>query len=265
MRSLWSGFLSFGLINIPVDLYSASNDIGLDLTMLHKRDKSPIRYMRVCRKDGQEVPWDQIVKGYEVEEGDYVVLTEEEIKKAHARKTSTIDIVHFCDAKDIDPIFQEKPYYLTAKKGGEKAYALIREALKKSKKVGVAKFVLRQREHLAAIVPAHDALILHQLRFESEIRAPDELTFPKGNLRANEMKMALSLIEQLTEKFNPHHYKDTYTEELKRMIKAKAKGRTPAPKSSRPKPTADVGDMMTLLMKSLSRERHHDTAAVHSR
>jgi DNA end-binding protein Ku len=153
MRAIWSGALSFGLVNIPVKLYSATAGMGLDLTMLHKKDISPIRYARICRADGKEIPYEDIVKGYEYQKGDYVILTDEDFKKASVEKTKAIEIESFVKESEIDPIYFEKPYYLEPEKGAQKAYALLRESLKKSKKIGLAKFVLRNREHLAAIRP----------------------------------------------------------------------------------------------------------------
>jgi DNA end-binding protein Ku len=262
MRPIWSGSISFGLINVPVNLYSASNDIGIDLDMLHKGDKEPIKYMRVCKKDGKEVPYDQIVRGYEVSEGDYVVIDEEDFKRASAKKTSTIDINNFSDEAEIAPHLHEKPYYLEPKKGAEKAFVLLREALRQSKKVGIATFVLRHREHLAALKPEGDAIMLNQLRFESEIREPKGLKLPKGKPRANEMKMAVNLVHELTEKFNPHKFKDTYTERLKKVIKDKAKGKKSVVRDEAPKRSAKVDDMMELLKQSLESGRKPHTAAV---
>jgi len=266
MRPIWSGSISFGLINIPVNLYSASNDIGIDLDMLHKGDHGKIKYMRVCTKDGEEVPYDEIVKGYEVQEGDYVELTQEDFKRANAKKTSTIDINNFSKEEEIAPHLHEKPYYLEPKKGAEKAFVLLREALKQSKKVGIATFVLRQREHLAALKPEGDAIMLNQLRFESEIRTAKDLNLPKGKTRANELKMALNLINELTEKFDAGKFKDTYTDELKKVIRDKAKGKKPKQKGvSAPARSPKVDDMMALLKKSLEEGRKPNTAGVKAR
>lgn len=262
MRPIWSGSISFGLINIPVNLYSASNDIGIDLDMLHRSDHGKIKYLRVCAKDGKEIPYDQIVKGYEVQEGDYVELTKEDFERANAKKTSTIDIANFSYEEEIAPHFHEKPYYLEPRKGAEKAFVLLREALKRSKKVGIATFVLRQREHLAALRPEGNAIMLNQLRFESEIRPPKDLNLPKGATRANEMKMALNLIDELTEKFDPHAFKDTYTDELKRLIRDKAKGKKPKRKGEPAPRSAKVDDMMALLKKSLEEGRKPHVAGV---
>jgi DNA end-binding protein Ku len=256
MRAIWTGALSFGLINIPVRLYSATaTEDKLDLDMLHKTDLSPIRYARVCRADGQEVPYEDIVKGYEYRKGDYVVLTDEDFKKASPRKTKTIDIMDFTKESDIDTIYYEKPYFLEPDKGAEKAYALLREALKKSKKVGVAQFVLRNREHLGVIKPYGNAILLDQLRYSEELRKPESLNVPKeSKASSREIEMALSLIEHLTASFKPEKYKDTYTQDLKKMIAAKAKGKKIVSKEKEPVDT-EVVDLIAMLKKSLKKEQ----------
>ena len=256
MRAIWTGSLSFGLINIPVRLYSGAEDRGgIDLHMLHKDDLSPIRYAKICRADGQEVPYEDIVKGYEYQEGDYVVLTDDDFAKANARKTKTIDIEEFTDEKELDVRYFEKPYYLEPDKNADKPYALLREALTKSHKIAVARFVLRQREHLAAIKPVGRALILNQLRFPSDLREPRQLDLPEAKTAsAKEVDMALKLIDQLTGPFIPEDFKDTYTEELQTMIDEKVKGKPAKPKSAAPAPTP-AKDLMAILKESLERER----------
>jgi DNA end-binding protein Ku len=256
MRAIWTGALSFGLINIPIRLYSATaTEERLSFDMLHKKDLSPIRYARVCRTDGKEIPYQDIVKGYEYKEGDYVVLTDEDFKKASPRKTKTIDILDFAKETEIDTIFYEKPYYLEPDKGAEKAYALLREALKKSKKVGVASFVLRNKEHLAVIKPYGRAILLNQLRFQEELRKPEGLNLPEASKARNkEIDMALALIDQLSEPFKPEEYKDTYKRELKKVIEAKAKGKKLKVKEKVPEPT-DVVDLVAMLKASLNKQR----------
>lgn len=259
MRALWSGALSFGLINIPVRLYSATQDHGLNFDMLHKKDLSPIRYARICKSDGREIPYQDIVKGYEYQKGDYVVLVDEDFKRANIKKTKTIDMVDFTDEKEIDPVYYEKPYFLEPGKGADKAYVLLREALKKSKKVGLAKFVLHNREHMAVIKPHDNILILNQLRYKSELKDAGQLHIPeKETASSKEVVMALKLIEQLTTHFHPEQYHDTYTEELKSIIEDKAKGKKPRAKGHEPKIT-DVKDIMTMLKESL--EGHHRKTA----
>lgn len=253
MRPLWNGSISFGLINIPVRLFSGTNPHeGIDLDMLHKDDHAPIRYARICRKDGEEVPWDDIVKGYEYRDGDYIVLTKKELESIDAKKTQTIDIRQFVEEDDIDIRYFEKPYYLEPVKGGEKAYALLREALHEANKLAVAKFVMHEREHIAAIKPVGRALVLNQMRFPTDLREPSDLHFPtERDLTDKEVEMALKLVKQETKPFIPEDLHDTYTEELEEMIKDKVKGKKPA-KSSKPKPdTTTAGDLMAALKASL--------------
>lgn len=257
MRSLWTGSIGFGLVNIPVSLYSASHDSGLDLDMLHSKDLSPIRYAKMCKKDGKELSADEIVKGFDLGEGDYVVITDEDFQRADRKKTSTIDIVSFTDLTAIDSVYFEKPYYLEPGKGAGKAYVLLREALRKSGQVGIARFVMRNKEHLALVKPEGRLLVLNQMRFHQEITNPEELKVP-GDTEApssREIDMALALIDQLTEPFAPEQFEDTYTAELERVIREKAAGHVP--KIDEEKTTAkpsNVKDLMGLLKASLSKD-----------
>jgi len=222
--------------------------------MLHKEDHAPIRYARVCREDGQEIPYDEIVKGYEYREGDYVVLTAEDFKKADARKTKTIDIKQFADEKDIDSRYYDKPYYLEPDKGAERAYALIREALEKSGKVGLAKYAMRARDNMGAIKPHGRALILNQMRFPADLREAGDLKFPTKNAASeDEVKMALDLIKRMTKPFIPEDWHDTYTEELEEIIEEKAKGQKPKKHGQEPKETK-VKDLMATLKASLEKQ-----------
>ncbi len=225
MRSIWSGAISFGLVNIPVKLYSATGESGLNFDMLAKKDLSPIHYKRVS-ESGAEVDYKDIVKGYEIEKGHYVVLTDKDFEKAAAVKTKTIAIQNFTHEEEIDPIYYEKTYYLEPDKGAEKPYALLREALSQSKKVGIASFVLRNREHIAAIKTMGNVILLNQMKYQGDIRDYNSLALPLAKAVSDkELNMALKLVEQLTEPFNPQEYKDTYVEELKRLIEAKAEGK----------------------------------------
>mgnify|MGYP001035363570 FL=1 len=253
MRPIWNGSISFGLINIPVRMYSAANPRqGIDLDMLHKADHAPIRYARICRKDGQEIPWDDIVKGYEYQEGDYIVLTKKEMEELDVAKTQTIDIQQFVDEGEIDIRYYEKPYYLEVDKGGDKAYALLRVALQKSGKLALAKFVLHEREHVGVIKPVGRALVLNQMRFPTDIREPGELSLPtdKG-LTDKEIEMALKLIKQETRPFIAEDLHDTYTEELEELIKAKTKGKKPKKISTRTLEATTAKDLMAALKASL--------------
>src|SRR6266498_921423 len=227
MRPICNGTIRFGFVSIPVRMYSGSNPRqGIDLDMLHKEDHAPIRYARICRKDGEEIAWNDIVKGYEYQEGDYIVLTQKEMDELDAKKTQTIGIMQFVDEPDIDIRYFEKPYYLEVVKGGEKAYALLRAALQKSHKLALAKFVLHEHEHIAVVKPVGRALVLNQLRYPSDLRQPGELNLPADkDLTDKEIDMALKLIEQETRPFIAEDLRDTYTEELEELIKDKAKGK----------------------------------------
>lgn len=255
MRAIWTGSISFGLINIPVKLYSGTETRGgIDLHMLHKTDLSPIRYAKICRADGKEIPFEDIVKGYEYQDGDYVVLEPDDFKKADAKKTSTIDIQLFAPAAEIDIRYYDKPYYLEPAKGAEKPYALLRQALAKSGQLAIAKYVMREREHLAAVVPVGNALILEQMRFTNEIRQPIGLKLPdEKEVSASEVNLALKLIEQLTGPFIGEDYHDTYTEELEEIIEAKVKGKAPKVHGKALAPTKS-SDLMATLKASLENE-----------
>ena len=224
MRAIWSGAIGFGLVNIPVKLYSAIQGSELDLDMLDKKDYSNIRFQRVNASTGKEVPWENIVKGYKLDD-QYVILTDKDFESASPEKSKIIEITEFVDEKEIDSMYFETPYYLQPAKSGEKAYALLRDALKKTGKVGLGTYVLRSRESLVLIKPKEDILILNKIRFEQEIRDPEEIKAPPVNNKATELKMAMQLIDQLSSEFNIAKYKDTYSEKLLKLIKAKAKGK----------------------------------------
>lgn len=254
MRQIWTGSISFGLVNIPVQLYSGTNPHeGLDLDMLHKKDKSPIRYARVCRKDGTEVPWEDIIKGYEYRKGDYVTLTQNELDKFDARKSQTIEVIQFTPQEEIDIRYFEKPYYLEPATGGEKAYALLREALQKTGKIGVASFVIHQRQHIGALKPIGNAIILNQMRFASDLREATSLKFPPSkNLSEKELEVAVKLINQETKPFAPEDFKDTYTDEVEELIKSKVKGEKPTTKGEKgaATPTKDLINALKASLKS---------------
>jgi DNA end-binding protein Ku len=252
VRSIWSGGISFGLIYIPVKLYTAVRERGLDFDMLRKRDLCPIKYVRVCRNTGEEVPYKEIVKGYEYRKGDYIVLQDEDFKRANVRKTQTIEIVSFADEHEIDPKYFEKPYYLGPIEESRGAYVLLREALRTSERVGVARFVLRTREHIGVLKAEGRVIVLEQLRYDSEVINPDGLDLPEEEISRKELDVAIKLIDQLTEHFRPDRYHDTYTEELKRVINEKARGKAPKAVGEAPKPT-DIADLMTRLRESLER------------
>lgn len=252
MRPIWNGSISFGLVSIPVQLYSASNPRqGIDLDMLHKTDHAPIRYARMCTKEGEEVAWDDIVKGFEYQEGNYLILTPKELEELDTKKSQTIDILQFVNEADIDIRYFEKPYYLEVGKGGDKAYALLRTALEKSSKLALAKFVMHEHEHIAAIKPVGRALILNQMRYPSDLREAGELHFPTDKeLTQKEIDMALKLVKQETKPFIPEDLHDTYTDELEELIKQKAKGTGPRQKP-KTQPEASAKDLMEALKASL--------------
>lgn len=252
MRPIWNGSISFGLVNIPVRMFSASNPReGIDLDMLHKADHSPIRYARICRKDGEEIPWEDIVKGYEYRDGDYVVLTRKEMDELDARKTQTVDIKQFVDEGDIDIRHFEKPYYLEPVKGGEKAYALLRAALTKADKLALATYVFHEREHIAAIKPVGRALVLNQMHFPTDLREPADLALPTDReVTDKELEMALKFVRQETKPFIAEDLHDTYTEELEELIKAKVKGKKPPKHTKAPAKTTSK-DLFEALKASL--------------
>jgi DNA end-binding protein Ku len=252
MRPIWSGVIGFGLVNIPVRLYSPAKEEVLDLDFLHKKDKSPIRYARVCKAEEKEIEWKDVERGYKTKRG-YVVLTKEDFAKADARKTKAIDIQHFASASEIDTVYFDKPYYLEPDPKARKAYHLLREALERTKKVGVASFVLRQRENLAVIKPYRNVLVLNQLRFAHEMQDPADLDLPLRNapLTQKELKIAVDLIGRTTEPFKPSAHKDRYIDQLERIIKQKSRGLAPTKHGEEPKPTK-VADLMAALEKSLA-------------
>ena len=253
MRSLWTGAIGFGLVNIPVKLFSATQQSDLDLDMLDKKDHSNIRFKRVNEKTGKEVPWANIVRAYNYE-GNYVVLDDEDFKKASPEKTKMIEIAEFVEEKEIDSIYYETPYYLEPAKGGEKAYILLRDALKKTGKTGLSTFVLRTKESLGLIKPSGKVLLLQKIRYAEEIRASEELTIPDSAPKPAEIKMAITLIDQLSGKFDISKFKDTYSTELMKMIEAKAKGKKlPAPTMKVVHSTSK--DLMEQLKASLETKR----------
>jgi DNA end-binding protein Ku len=253
-RAIWKGSISFGLVNIPIALYPATRREELKFRLLRKSDLSPVNYKRVAEKDGREVPWDQIVKGYEYEKGKYVVLKEEDFQRVDLEATQTVDIQDFVDQEEIDPMFFYKPYYLEPQKGGDKAYALLRDALKDTNKVGVAKVVIKTRQYLAGVKPENGALVLELMHFADELADPEKLHVPKKTeVGKREMNMAKSLIDSMSSKWNPGKYKDDYREALMEVIeeKVEAGGKEIEEKPKKaPKPTKVI-DLVSVLQKSL--------------
>lgn len=256
MRSIWKGSISFGLVNIPIHMYTASQDKELKFVLLHKKDLSEIRYARICKAEEKEIPWEEIVKGYEYEKGNFVVLKDEDFEKANLKKTKTIEIINFINEDEIDSVYYVKPYFLEPDKNADKAYGILREALHKSKKVGLARYVIRNREHLA-VIKAHDnMIILNELRFSTELIQPEDLDLPAPSAKGSskEIDIAIKLIDQLTVPFKPEKYEDTFVEEMRHIIKQKAKGKPIHPKTGEAPPTK-IHDIMSLLQASLEEKK----------
>ncbi|GAB4231042.1 MAG: hypothetical protein Tsb0021_09290 [Chlamydiales bacterium] len=253
MRSIWSGTLSFGLVNIPIQLYSGSQSSNVDLTMLHDKDLSPIRYAKICKLEDKEVPHKEIVKGYEYKQGEYVTISDEDFEDIAWEKKDTIDIQFFMNEGSVDTVYFDKPYFLEPGKGGAKAYTLLREALKKSKKVALVQYVLRNRIHYGVLKIFEDALLINQLRFKSEIRSSKELSIPeKSSISKKELEMALQLVEQLVDTFQPEKYEDTYAHDLESVIQAKLKGKKAVSRKKKKKrEEIETKDLMEKLKESL--------------
>jgi DNA end-binding protein Ku len=259
-RELWKGAIRFGLVHIPVSLYPAEQGDELSFTMLDRRDLQPVGYKRYNKATGDEVPYDQIVKGYEYEEGRYVTLEKEDFKRANVEASQTIDIVGFVDASDIPPYYYEAPYYTAPGKHGDKGYALLRETLERTGKVAIANVVIRTRQHLAMLYPRENRLILNTLRYQNEIRPVEDIDVPKdlhaAKVQPNELKMAERLIDDMTMKWDPDQYHDTYRDDLLKMIEEKAAGHVKeVPKAKRAR-EAQVIDFASLLEKSLAARKH---------
>ena len=254
MRAIWKGSISFGLVNIPIALHPATRKEELKFRLLRAKDLSPVNYKRVAEKDGKEVPWDQIVKGYEYEKGKYVVLQDEDFQRVDIEATQTVDIQDFVELDEIDPIFFYKPYYLEPQKGGDKAYALLRDALKDSKKVGVAKVVIKTREYLAGVKPEDGALVLELMHFADELADTSKLHISKKvEVGKREMTMAKSLIDSMSSKWNPEKYKDDYRQALMEVIeeKVEAGGKEIEEKPRKAPKLTKVIDLVSVLQKSL--------------
>jgi DNA end-binding protein Ku len=251
-RSIWKGAIAFGLVNIPIELYSAVRDHRPKFRLLHAKDEAPVRYERVCQTEGKPVRWEDLVKGYEYEKGQFVVITKDDFKTAAIEKTKTIDILDFVDPGDVDERYFETPYYLQPGKGAERAYALLREAIRDSGKIGVAKIILRDAQHLAAVEAIDQALVLTMMRFADELADLDDFKFPAAkDIRAPELKMAKQLIDNLSASWEPGKYADEYRDNLMKVIQGKIKGRRPRLQERETKQSAEVVDLMTRLRASL--------------
>jgi DNA end-binding protein Ku len=256
-HAIWSGAINFGLVTIPVKLFTAVRTNDLRFNFLHKQDEGRIKNVRVCSLDGDEVPYSEIIRGYEYEKGQYVTVTDEDLKRVNVEATQSVEIVQFCELEEINPMYFDVPYYLEPEKKGRHAYALLREALRTANKVGIAKVVIRSREHLAALKPNGEALVLELMHWNDELVAQDEYEFPslKESVPAAEMKMAKMLIDSMSTKFNPAAFHDTYREQLLAMIDARAHGRE-VPKGRAKAPAAtNVVNLMDVLQRSLEKSK----------
>jgi DNA end-binding protein Ku len=255
VRAIWKGTISFGLVNIPVALYPAVRREELRFRLLRQTDLSPVNYKRVAEADGKEVPWEQIVKGYEYDKGKFVVLKDEDFQRVDVEATQTVDITDFVELEDVNPMFFYKPYYMESDKKGDKAYVLLRDALKKSGKTGIAKVVIRTRQYLASVKPQGDVLVLELMHFADELLDQGELRSPEArDLSKKELEMAKSLIDSMSSEWNPEKYKDDYREALVEIIEEKvehgAEAELPPPRRA-PKPTKVI-DLVSVLQQSLS-------------
>ena len=261
-RTLWKGAISFGLVHIPVGLYSAEKRNSFDLTMLDRRSMKPVGFKRYNKETGEDVQWDDIVKGYEYEKGRYVVLTEEDFKRANVEATQTVDILSFVNRDEIGSMYYETPYYLAPDKRGHKGYALLRETLTQTGKVGVAKVVIRTRQYVAVLIPYKDVILMNTLRYPSELRDTDDLDVPSSNLKevgvsSREVEMARRLVEGMSTAWKPEEHRDTYHEDLLALIEKRVQaGQTevvtePSQEEEQRPAKGEVVDLMALLKKSV--------------
>ncbi len=267
MAAIWKGSVAFGLVNIPVELRTAVRGDHISFRQLHEEDLAPVKYERICSRTGEPVPWNEIVKGYEYSKGKFVVLTDEDFKDAALESSKTLDILDFVRDEEIDPRFFETPYYLVPSKGGEKAYALLREVLKTSGVVGIGKIIIRRTQHLAGIRVVGEALVLEIMRFANELVDPEEYTFPKADMiRPQELKMAEQLVQNLAEPFDPRKYTDDYRANLMKVIKAKMKGKKIKIEEPEEEPQdSQVLDLMSRLQASLEQGKRSSGAAKRKR
>ena len=261
-RALWTGSLSFGLVNIPIQIHTAVKDTGPHFRMLRKKDKSRIQFQRVAETDGEVVAWEDIVKGYEYAKGQYIVLTPQDFEKAALKKDRVIDIQDFVEGQAVDDRFFDKPYYLLPGKGGASAYALLREAIKESGRIGVAKFVLRSKQRLAAIEAIGDALVLSTMRFRDELARLEEYDFPPSKeVPKKQLQLAQRLIEEFAATWDPEKYTDDYRENIMKVVEAKRERTTPDLEPERDPQSANVVDLMERLRKSLGTKRAYTAKA----
>jgi DNA end-binding protein Ku len=261
-RALWKGSISFGLVNIPIELHTAVRNHRPKFRMLHAADKSPVKFERVCIRDGHAVAWEDLVKGYEYSKGHFVVMTKEDFQAAAVEKTRTVDIIDFVKAEEIDDRFFETPYYLVPAKGGERPYALLREAIRDSGRIGIAKFILRDAQHLAAVEVIEEAIVLSVMRFVDELVDVAQFDFPSaGGVRKAELDMAKALVNSLAAEWDPSKYTDQYRENLMRIIQGKLKGKDVELAPSAEPRQAEVVDLMERLRRSLEQGKRRPAKA----
>jgi len=260
-HAIWSGSINFGLVTIPVKLFTAVRPKDLSFNMLHAKDEGRIRYERLCSIENKPVPWDEIVKGYEYEKGEYVVLTDEDFKKVDPEKTQSVDILEFVELEKINPMYFDKPYYLEPTKQGRHAYALLREALSRANKVAIARVVVRTKENIAAVKPSGEALVLEIMHWAEELVDQTDLDFSdEAKLPESEMKMAKMLIDSMSvDEFEPEKFTNTYHEELLAMIEARAAGRE-LPKPKKAPSRGKVVNLMDVLQQSLEQSKKQRAA-----
>ena len=257
MRSIWKGAISFGLVNIPISLYPATRREELKFHLLRQSDLSPVNYKRVAAVDQNEVPWDQIVKGYEHEKGQYVVLKEDDFARIDIEATQTVDIIDFVELREVSPIYFYKPYFMEPQKGGDRAYALLREALNNTGKIGIAKVVIKTRQYLAAVKPQENALMLELMHFPEELQSAEVLKLPPKSQRPEqrELSMALSLISGMTSVWEPQRYHDEYREALEKVIQEKLENPEKVLPKIAPRKATKVIDLVAVLQQSLERAK----------
>jgi DNA end-binding protein Ku len=251
-RPIWKGAISFGLVSIPVELHTAVRNHRPKFRMLHAKDQSPVKFQRVCQRDGTPVAWEDLVKGFEYAKGQFVVLSKQDFDAAAVEKTRTVDIIDFVDADEVDDRFFETPYYLVPGKGGERAYALLREAIRESKRVGIAKFIMREAQHLAAVEVIENAIVLTVMRFDDELVDVSSFDFPAAkDVRASELEMAKALVNSLAAEWDPAKYTDEYRDNLMKVIQGKVKGKKVTLEPAAEPRQAEVVDLMERLRRSL--------------
>lgn len=253
MRAIWKGSISFGLVNIPVSLFPATRSEELKFHMLRKTDLSPINFRRVAQADGKEVTWDDIVKGYEYEKGKFIILKDEDFKRVDVEATQSVDIIDFVELAEVNPMHFNKPYYMEPGRGADKPYALLRDALIQSGKVGIAKVVIRTRQHLASVKPNGKILVLELMHFADELVSAEALKTPEAESGAKEMTMAKALIDSMTHPWDPARYGDDYRDAMLKLIDEKiaAGGKDVEFKAAKSKPATNVIDLVAVLQKSL--------------